>query len=478
MADNNVLELEKTLQVDGQTYNINAVQADKVVNPLNIYKSNLNKKATKLIEFDGSAAKNIELVPASGGSFAGRITVPPVSDTTLKSDGETVLNYNDIVGKVVDRLLNTSAMATWDNNELTFTAAETPAVHGICVVLGNESDVSSFAESNNKNWTDATSETPPSLTTKWLPNYLYICRDSGDIYLGSADSTEAKLLSDITNDEVLTPKRIQVKENQWVTHASEGESNYGLDMANSDLINLNGLFFSDYANLNNEGLNFVQKHPNEHAIDHSTIKDPSKAAEIVYDRVYARDGKFYFIPNCKIRNEVQEAKVDESGNPVYTDPNPFEVYHSGILDHASSSLDANLASNKYISSYADVPEDNAQIVFKYASPDETRDKTGVYTGKGALYTRELRYLWNYLVTKIRTVFGFSNNNVLKAANGGTGQTDLDKVTIGQAKKIKVSYKKDTATAATDVYSNITIAPSASYPNGPTGGANGDIMILF
>ena len=32
--------------------------------------------------------------------------------------------------------------------------------------------------------------------------YMY---DKGDIYLGKADSTETKLLSDITNEEVLTP---------------------------------------------------------------------------------------------------------------------------------------------------------------------------------------------------------------------------------------------------------------------------------
>lgn len=471
MADNNVLELEKTLQVDGQTYNINAVQADKVANKLFINKIKLGDKDkttadTSVIEFDGSSQKTLGIVPADGGRFSGRITVPPVSDTTLRSDGETVLNYKDIVSKVVDRLLNTSAMATWNNDELTFTDTETPAVHGICVVLGTEPDAANFAESNNENWNLATSENPPSSVPKWLPNFLYICEDTGNIYLGKAESTETRLLSDITKEEIITPKSIEVAANQWIT-----ENSYGLDMANSDVINLNGLFFADYANLNNEGLNFVQKQPKEHEIDNSTIKDPDKAAEIIYDRVYARQGKFYFVPNCTIRDDQQRA--------------PFEVYHSGTIipitnggtgADNSRKAEYNINSDmELFNSGDDIPDDYTQIVFKYKVPTAE---------KGALYTRHVTQLWTYIAKKIRTVFGFNDNNVLKVANGGTGQKNLNDVTVGKADKVKIRsgyYNSKTKKFSANTYHNDIVVGNMSpeeYETNITNLENGTVYIKY
>lgn len=420
MAEMEIFELDKTLQVDGKTYNINAVQADKVVNSLNIYKSNLNKKATKLIEFDGSTAKSIDLVPASGGSFAGRITVPPVSDTTLKSDGETVLNYNDIVGKVVDRLLNTSAMATWDNNKLTFTDTETPAVHGICVVLGDEANVGDFANQNH--------------TSKWIPNYLYICKDTGNIFLGKAESTETNLLSGITKDKTITPRNIEVAAGQWITNNA-----YGLDMANSDVINLNGLFFADYANQYNEGINFIRDYNKD--ANNSDIKDPEKVTEIIVDRVYARDGKLCFEPNRKVNEDLLEA--------------PYEVYHSG--------MDTTIPVANGGTGQSDLANVTVGKATRLETPCDIQTNLASTTAAGFDGT---------------TAINPGVTGTLPVANGGTGQTSLDNVTVGQSKKIKVSYKKDTSTNATDKYINITIAPSASYTNGPTGGSDGDIMILF
>lgn len=434
MTETENLELEKTLQVNGQTYNINAVEADKVANKLAINRIALgtkdNKTTTPVTDFDGSAAKSVTIVPANeGGRFAKRITVPHVEDSTLKDDGETVLNYTDIVGKVVDRLLNTSAMATWNGNKLSFTDTETPAVHGICVVLGDEANVGDFANEN--------------YSSKRIPNYLYICKDTGNIYLGSADSTETKILSGITANEVLTPKRIEVAANQWVTKATDGESDFGLDMANSDLINLNGLFFSDYANLNNEGLNFIQTLNTQAKT--SDIRDPGIAATLVYDRVYARDGKFYFTPNCKIRNEVQEDIVDENGDPVYTDPNPFEVYHSGLTIPTSNggtgadSLEkitvGNAKKAAALSGYdgSNLRELTAATVYsKLEQADATAQRLSNALEKDTTIAKQARTI---------TTYG-ANNAILNSA------------------------------------AKITIAPSASYPNGPTGGNNGDIMILF
>jgi hypothetical protein len=439
MAEN--LELEKTLKVDGQEYNINAVQADKVANKLTLKPMNLDGTVSaegsgKWTIFDGSSAQSLNIVPAAGGQFEGKIRVPDLATAVNDKD---VLNYKDIVSKVVDRLLNTSAMATWTGNELSFTDTETPAVHGICVVLGNESDVASFANQNH--------------ISKWIPNYLYICKDTGNIFLGKAESTEINLLSGITKDKTITPRNIEVAAGQWITNNA-----YGLDMANSDVINLNGLFFADYANQYNEGINFIRTYDEE--ATNSDIKDPEKAAELVVDRVYARDGKLCFEPNRKVNEDLLE--------------NPFEVYHSGI--DKTPALGANYVINQHITDYEDdTPADETKIVFKYASPT---------TEKGALYTRKLSNLWAYLVAKIRNAFGFNNNNVLTVANGGTGQTNLTNVVVGRANtsdNIKVwklsSVDKYNDINAWSIFNNgvscITVcsdAPKDTYGN------NGDIWI--
>lgn len=529
MAEN--LELEKTLKVDGQEYNINAVQADKVANKLTLKPMNLDGTVSaegsgKWTIFDGSSAQSLNIVPAAGGQFEGKIRVP---DLVTAVNDKDVLNYKDIVSKVVDRLLNTSAMATWNDNKLSFTDTNTPAIHGICVVLGNELDllgkevsvedptsVIGFSKINNDNWLKATSENPPTPMPKWLQNYLYICKDTGNLYFGSAKCPEATLLY----GKIIKPQGIEVAVNQWIT---KGE--YGLDLANSDVINLNGLFFSDYANLNNEGLNFVQKHPDEHTVDHTTIKDPEKAAEIIYDRVYARNGKFYFTPNCKINNDVQKAIVDENGKPLYEDPKPFEVYHSGtIIPVANGGTGSDTVSGacntivnnqeiapKSVTVYGDqwffTRDDDGK--YDYGINLNNSDIVGVNglifndyidaAGEGIFFPRSVGtddtlhtkddVYDSFFARGGELYFApgcklFDQDGVVTNAEVNANKQilyhkgNINEATAGQANRIKVSYKASTNTAATNKYANITIAPSASYPKGPTGGNEGDIMILF
>lgn len=196
-----ILELEKTLVVDDTTYNINAVhsdssdsaseanhalEADHAINADEAEKAKkVNEKFTinkvglintTTVNYDGSVSQNIDIVPASGGKFSGNIAVRDLSNDELASNGELVLNYNSIVTKIVDKLINTSTMATWDNSskKLIFVNSSA-AVNGLCVVKGNNSELTTFSAENNK--------------AKWLPDYLFICTDTGNIYCGTSTST-------------------------------------------------------------------------------------------------------------------------------------------------------------------------------------------------------------------------------------------------------------------------------------------------
>lgn len=202
-----IRELEKTLVVNDNIYNINAVEADhsaesdhtleadhslEADHAVNADKAvKVNKKltinkvghtSTTEVSFDGSADRTVNIVPAEGGKFTGRIAVPSVSDSTLKANGETVINYNDMVTRVVNKLINTSTMATWDATakKLIFINDST-AVNGLCVVKGLDSTLVSFSKAN--------------ASSKWLPDYLFICTDSGNIYLGSETSSDVLRLA-------------------------------------------------------------------------------------------------------------------------------------------------------------------------------------------------------------------------------------------------------------------------------------------
>lgn len=448
MADEKTpaLELAKTILVDGQDFNVNAKAAEHVENPLTIYKSNLNKKATELLKFDGSAPKSIDIVPANGGSFAGRITVPPVSNSTLKADGETVLNYNDIVGKVVDKLLHTSAMATWSNNELSFADKELPAIHGICVVVGTEIDllgknateadpvsVVGFARCNYDNKITATSENPPVPAPKWVPNYLYICEDTGNIYLGGADSVEVTILGQkATDGKDITPQSIQIGSTHLITlppanpadYATYGES--GLDMHNSDLVNINSMWFADKADSPGEGIIFINNTTasGEFHIDTVGVKpdaDPPQLAPeaVIGDRLFAVDGELHFRPREIYYNPPSGEKnhlTDEDlldadivryndGNGEYSRRKSFKVYHSGS------------------------------------------DLSGASVGH-ATYANQAGY-----------------------AESAKTATSADTATT--ANTVKVTYKASTSAAAVSKQAKITISP-----NSPSGGNDGDIWIKF
>ena len=60
------------------------------------------------------------------------------------------------------------------------------------------------------------------------------------------------------------------------------------------------------------------------------------------------------------------------------------------------------------------PVDDTTAVFMYSSPSSEN---------GGMYKQKLLKVWDYIVTKIRSVFGFDTSNVLDVEHGGTGLSD-------------------------------------------------------
>ena len=86
MANN--LKLDKTIQVNGELYDVTAVEADKLVNTLTI-----KKGSTILGTFDGSKNEIIEVPSGGDGGGSGNLTV--TLDGTPQDDASISISKDD-----------------------------------------------------------------------------------------------------------------------------------------------------------------------------------------------------------------------------------------------------------------------------------------------------------------------------------------------------------------------------------------------
>lgn len=193
-------ELDRTLVIDGETYNINAVKAGSVSNTLKINEINFDGTPTPKVEYDGSKPQEINVIPASGGKFTGMIAVPSLGeDAILNDDSETVLNYSDIKDYVVKRLLDSSVLFKWDGSHL-YDAEPGGMIKNIALITGKQSDAAEFAREN------------ASDDGKRFSAYIYIS-DNGVMYFGtseSADLSEVSVSAE-TADQLATPRDFLVQ---------------------------------------------------------------------------------------------------------------------------------------------------------------------------------------------------------------------------------------------------------------------------
>lgn len=91
---------------------------------------------------------------------------------------------------------------------------------------------------------------------------------------GTGATTAANAATNIINGQAITPKTVTIATNQyWVA------DNFGINMQNSDIININGLYFKDDCDSEGEGINFYR-------------------SSTTWDRLYSSGGTLYYVPNC------------------------------------------------------------------------------------------------------------------------------------------------------------------------------------
>ena len=71
----------------------------------------------------------------------------------------------------------------------------------------------------------------------------------------------------------------------------------------------------------------------------------------------------------------------------------------------------NITKNMY--EETSTPTDETIVAFVHSEPSSSN---------GGMYKRKINKVWDYIVTKIRSTFGFNSSNVLPVSNGGTGAT--------------------------------------------------------
>lgn len=176
-------ELAKTLTVDGQSYNINAKKAEELEKSITFTSKKYNGQEAN-IEYNGAEEVTIPIVPATGGIFDGPVKVPDTNLATAPSG--TILNYGDI-SKLLPELTG-SGWYTWKNNIFTAVTKENVNQH-LGVVIGSEETLN----------TPNTGFAAKNYAAKYLPMYLYICLDTGNIYYGeSAINTTTRLATNST----------------------------------------------------------------------------------------------------------------------------------------------------------------------------------------------------------------------------------------------------------------------------------------
>lgn len=233
MSEN--LKLDKIINIAGTDYEVQAKTAEKVENKLTIYKV-IGEATEEAIEFDGQAnsegkSPEVFVVPADkGGYFRGPINVPTVG--AKEKQATQVLNYEDLSSVVTN--LAGSGWYSWDGTNFATVTSNGVNQH-VGIVLGNADDLPGFVSKN----TEIAAKTDRLETEYYLPKFLYICTDTGNLYLGDCEENYRQIVNKAfelvspTTNQSYTVDDIKTTFESLSTSVDTAESN--LETAKDDL---------------------------------------------------------------------------------------------------------------------------------------------------------------------------------------------------------------------------------------------------
>ena len=436
-------ELTKTLMVDGEEYNVNAVEADRVKNTLTIKSIGLtgNEKTTETINFNGESAETISVVSAeTGGRFNKEIRVP---NNTKDINAESVLNYHDTVNVVLKDLAKASVFYSWNEGFLSeqyfadgVKIITESIVKGISIIMGNnEDDAREFAEYNNTNFNayiDAfnAGESIADIPL-WFAAYLFICQSTDNIYFGSCGSANVSRIAENANNA-----------------------------QNADKLNTKKTILIDL------GSTSAKKYTGEYDVEPG-VKGTLPIEHGGTGANTAAKARENLIKNQDIAPGT--VTINTLGN---TSPDTYKhwLYDRYGIDLKNSDI---IGMNALY--FADASDTYSECInFVNTSNTNPEDATWdrLYARGGKLYFDPNRKRKDDYSATRHEVY-HSGGVTIPVSKGGTGQTSLANVTVGNANKVKTNYYASTTAAVETKYSNITISPKA-----PSGGSNGDIWIKY
>jgi hypothetical protein len=220
-------ELETTLLIENEEYNINAETANiakKVKNNLVIKKTNLDgsEASGKLANFNGENTETITLVPATGGMFTNRVNIADYPNQTM--DPKAILNSSDIKKWILNELENNSVLYSWNGIKL-IGGGDGASIQSICIIAGTDSNVNFLAEYVYEN--------------KPFAAYISVDADSGNIYFGTCNSNK------VTSVKVSAENAISAEEAGALV---DGNYSFTATDINAILENINKIILKDENN--------------------------------------------------------------------------------------------------------------------------------------------------------------------------------------------------------------------------------------
>jgi hypothetical protein len=149
---------------------------------------------------------------------------------------------------------------------------------------------------------------------------------------GTGATSVASACANIINNQEISPKKVKVQKDAYSYESNTGS--FGIDLNNSNLIGLNGLYFANAKEYNREGINFLRSNGN-------------------YDSIYALDGNVYLAQN--------RPKAAEKGS---TDP--VTMIHSGNISNYAAKI-----YSVYYDSGGHSQNQKSKVYISYGGPWDT-----------------------------------------------------------------------------------------------------------